>query len=129
MKLDSATSRSLDRLGNEFLVATLRIEADRRDNIPALFELGAVLTKLRRYEEGLEIDQRLVLLEPSEPILRYNLACSLSLLERTEEALDELTRAIELGYRDVKHMLRDRDLKPLRTHARFGALVKKLQGS
>jgi tetratricopeptide (TPR) repeat protein len=126
MKLDRRTSQTLRRIGDEFLLAALRCEVDRRDNLGALFELGAVLTRLRRYKEGLEIDRRLVALEPSEPILRYNLACSFALLGDADRSLDELSRAIDLGYKDAEHMVRDRDLRSLHRDARFEGLVKRI---
>lgn len=127
MKLDTNTLRALDHAGDEFMAVTLRRETDLRDNLAALFELGAVLTRLRRFEEGLEIDRRLVMLEPLEPILRYNLACSLALLAKNGEALDELERAVELGYNDADHMVRDRDLRSVRAHTRFEKLVQRVR--
>jgi tetratricopeptide (TPR) repeat protein len=127
VKLDPQTQRCLDRAGDEFLVKTLRSETDRRENLAALVELGAVLTRLGRYDEGLLVDQRLVRLEPEEPIVHYNLACSLSLLGRTDDAIDELTRAVDLGYEDVEHMLKDRDLRALRRDPRFEVLAKRLK--
>ena len=127
MKLDPQTQRWLDRAGDEFLVKTLRSETDRRENLAALVELGAVLTRLGRYDEGLLVDQRLVRLEPEEPIVHYNLACSLALLGRADDAIDELTRAVDLGYEDVEHMLKDRDLRSLRTDPRFEGLARRLK--
>ena len=127
MKLDPQTQRWLDRSGDEFLVKTLRSETDRRENLAALVELGAVLTRLGRYDEGLQVDQRLVRLEPEEPIVHYNLACSLSLLGRIDDGIEELTRAVDLGYEDVEHMLKDRDLRALRNDPRFEVLAKRLK--
>ena len=127
MKLDTQTQRWLDRAGDEFLVKTLRSETDRRENLAALVELGAVLTRLGRYDEGLQVDQRLVRLEPEEPIVHYNLACSLSLLGRIDDAIEELTRAVDFGYEDVDHMLKDRDLRALRNDPRFEVLAKRLK--
>ncbi|MFN0205897.1 MAG: TPR end-of-group domain-containing protein [Planctomycetota bacterium] len=127
MKLDTPILKKLDRLGDEFMANSLRYEVDRRDNIPAMFELGTVLTRLGRYREGLEIDRRLVRLQPGQPVLRYNLACSLALVEMNDEAVEELTKAIELGYDDVEHMLKDRDLESLRHDERFEELVRRLR--
>lgn len=127
VKIDPATLRSFDRLGDEFLVRTLRAETDRRDNLCALVELGAVLTRLRRYEEGLTVDLRLVRMQPDEPIIHYNLACSLALLGRAGEAVEELERAVELGYDDVDHLLKDRDLRTLRSDPRFEEIVRRLR--
>lgn len=127
MKLDPRSQRALDRLGNEFVVSALRRETERRENLDALVELGAALSRLRRFEEGLEVDNRLVRLRPDEPVVHYNLACSLALLGRTDEALDSLERAVDLGYEDWEHMLKDRDLRLLRCLPRFEDLVKRLR--
>lgn len=127
VKLDSATYRKLDRMGDEFLAAVLRFETDRRTNVSALFELGAVLTRLGDYEEGLSVDRRLVKFDPRHPVLRYNLACSLALLQKIDEAILELEAAVQNGYNDLEHLLRDRDLKNLQNDGRFEALVKKLR--
>lgn len=127
MKLRPSTVRELQHIGDEFLVAVLREETDRRDNLAAMFELGAVLTRLGRHQEGLEIDRRLVSLEPEEPILRYNLACSLALVGQPEESLDELSRAVDLGYDDLKHMVADRDLETLRGLERYDELVRRIK--
>ena len=109
------------------MVAVLREEVDRRDNLAALFELGTVLTRLGRFEEGLEVDHRLVSIQPEEPILRYNLACSLALVGRKDESLDELSRAIDLGYDDLAHMMRDRDLETIRGSERFVDLARRIR--
>lgn len=127
VKLDPPMLKKLDRLGDEFMANSLRYEVDRRDNVPAMFELGTVLTRLRRFQEGLEIDRRLVRLQPDQPVLRYNLACSLALVEMNDEAVSELTKAIDLGYDDVDHMLKDRDLEILRRDERFADLVRRLR--
>jgi tetratricopeptide (TPR) repeat protein len=129
VKLDPQTQRWLDRVGDEFLLKTLRSESERRENVPALVELGAVLTRLGRYDEGLQVDQRLVRLEPLEPIVHYNLACSLALLGRADDAIEELGRAIDLGYEDAEHMLKDRDLRSLRRDPRFEELARRLRES
>jgi len=126
LSLDRATSAALARAGDTFVLEALRGEAARRDNVPALFQLAGLLTKRRRYDEGLTIDRRLVRLEPREPILRYNLACSLALCGRQDEALEELGRSIDLGYDDLGHMVHDRDLRSLRGDPRFHALARRL---
>jgi tetratricopeptide (TPR) repeat protein len=127
VKFDPATQRALDRLGDEFVVCALGREALRRENVSALIELGATLTRLRRYEEGLEVDRRLCRLQPDEPIAHYNLACSLALLGRADDAIEEIERSIDLGYDDLEHLVKDRDLRSIRQHPRFDELVRRLR--
>jgi len=86
--------------------------------------LGHHLTQKRRYREGLQIDSRLVQLRPRDPVAHYNLACSYALLGQTDEAIEALRRAIELGYRDFKHLKQDRDLDSIRNDPRFRQLLR-----
>jgi predicted Zn-dependent protease len=90
----------------------------------ALEMLGHALTRSGRHEEALETDRRLVALQPDNPYVRYNLACSLSNLGLVDEALRELGEAVRLGYDDVAHMQADPDLQKVRKDPRFGKLVK-----
>lgn len=118
----------LDLLGQEFLAEFLGLEVDRRpDNVDALAELGNVLTRLGRLEEGLDVDQRLARLAPDNPTVHYNLGCSLALLARNDEALGALEHAVELGYDDAQLLADDEDLENLRGDPRFLALLRKLR--
>ena len=120
----SGLRRRAERLGDEFLAEVLGHALTRRpDDVHVLSDLGHVLTRLGRLEEGLGIDRRLGELLPEDPTVHYNLACSLALLERADEALDALERSVDLGYRDVQHLLQDEDLASLRELPRFQALV------
>jgi hypothetical protein len=56
----------------------------------------------------------------------YNLGCSLALLNRRAEALDALTRAVSLGYRDHRWMSEDSDLRSLREDQQFKALLRQI---
>lgn len=97
-------------------------------NTVALAELGHVLTRLERFEEGLAVDRRLVELVPENETAHYNLACSLALCDRAEEAVDALEAAAALGYDDVAHLLADDDLASLRGLPRFRELIQRLGG-
>lgn len=82
------------------------------------------LTAKGLIKEGLKVDQRLVALRPGDPTAHYNLACRYALLKRPDLALSTLRHAIELGYRDFRYMIQDRDLDSLRKDPRFGALLR-----
>lgn len=116
-------------LGQEFLAEFYgSVTARQPSNVDALGELAHALTRLGRLEEGLVIDRRLVRLVPENPIVHYNLACSLALLERGDEAIDALERAVELGYEDSEHLLGDADLAGLHEDERFQRLVRRVGG-
>lgn len=128
LEIGAALARDLTRVGDEFLVRCLRYEtAIRPANLGALAELGHALTRLERYQEGLEVDRMLVQLCPSDPLVHYNLACSLALLRQSEAAFEELERAVELGYAEPQHLLDDPDLESLRSDPRFQRLVERLR--
>jgi tetratricopeptide (TPR) repeat protein len=74
---------------------------------------------------ALQADRRLVGLQPERPIPWYNLACSYAVLGMNGPALWALQRAVELGYRHVRHLLRDPDLKSLRRDPRFAKILRK----
>lgn len=124
------TRRRLEKLGLEFLDEILRRELLRRpENLDALAERAQVLTRQGRHREGLALDRRLVRLVPEDPTARYNLACSLALTGKVEEALDSLELAVELGYSDGPFLAADQDLAPLRGEPRFQALLETLHAT
>lgn len=128
MRLSERARTRLHDCGLQFLASFLAVETGRNPhNVEALAELGHALTRLGRFEEGLEVDRRLVELAPDNSTVHYNLACSLALLNRPHEALDALERASELGYDDAEHLVADDDLVNLRGEPRFEELVRRLR--
>ena len=118
----------IKELGDLFLTRFLEVETGRyADNVDALAELGHAYTRLGRLEEGLSVDQRLVQLIPHNATAHYNMACSLALLDRRDEAIDALEAAIERGYEDAEFMQRDQDLSNVWNEARFRELVERLE--
>ena len=93
----------------------------RRDSryVEALQMLGDHYTQRGRYDHSLKVDQQLSRLEPENPLVFYNLACSYSRNEAFDEAAAALNRALTLGYRDFKWLAKDPDLRPLRAHPLF----------
>jgi tetratricopeptide (TPR) repeat protein len=82
-----------------------------------------------QYARALQADRRLARLWPDRPVCWYNLACSYALLGMLDPAFAALQRAVELGYRHIKHMCRDPDFKALRRDPRFGRLLRRLGGN
>jgi len=99
----------------------------RPNFVQALSCLGDAYTRKGFYKEGLEIDRKLAKLKPEDPVVHYNLACSLSLLGRLDEALEELKKAVLLGYDDFTYILKDPDLEPLRSYLPFKNFFQKLK--
>jgi tetratricopeptide (TPR) repeat protein len=98
----------------------------RRDPgyVDALQLLGDNYTRRGRYAEGLEVDERLARLEPRNPLVLYNLACSYSLTDQFERGIETLKKAIEYGYRDFTWLRRDPDMSKLRKHALYTQITQ-----
>ena len=119
----------LEEIGDEFRVRILEAALKGNpDNFDVLFELGNAYTTSGRYEEGLAIDRRLIRLRPDNPIVHYNLACSLSLLGEIDESLEELEASFKLGYREYNYVISDSDLQNLRKDGRFAELIERYLG-
>ena len=89
------------------------------DFIEALKLLGELYTKRGLYRQGLAIDERLAHLQPQDPLIFYNLACSYSLLNDTDKALRAIKRAFSYGYNNFDYLEQDQDLINLRNDGRF----------
>ena len=116
------------KLQHEFEVGFFKkaLEHDA-ENVDLLVFLGDAFSKKGLTQDGLEIDKRLVKICPEEPTFHYNLACSYSLLDQKEQAFASLERAIQLGYQNFEHLLKDADLDNLRKDSRFASIMKNLQ--
>jgi len=104
-----------------------RLVKNNPNFVDALIPLAEVYTRKGLYEKGLKIDKKLARLKKEDPMVHYNLACSLALVGEKDAALSVLERAVELGYHDFDHMKKDSDLKILREDSRFKSILSKNQ--
>jgi len=121
--MSRAQQRELDTK-IEFIEGLVRRDPNYVD---ALQILGDHYTQRGRINEGLKVDERLARLEPGNPLVFYNLACSYSLAGEMDQAVNALEKALQLGYRDFDWLVKDPDLKPLRGHAAFDDLKAKIR--
>jgi tetratricopeptide (TPR) repeat protein len=122
-KLSREETRDLDvRIG--FLEGLARRDPAYVD---ALQLLGDHYTQRGRYAQSLAVDKQLSQLEPLDPMVFYNLACSHSLNKEFDQATAALDRALNLGYRDFNWLARDPDLRPLRKHPLYRAIRDKIR--
>ena len=98
-----------------------------RQYVEALQILGDHYTQRGKYGQSLNVDKQLSELEPANPLVFYNLACSYCLNREVPAAADALDRAINLGYRDFKWLSRDPDLTPLRKHPLYRRIEDKIR--
>ena len=80
-----------------------------------------------QYARALELDRRLVGLVPENAVAWYNLACSYTVLGMIDPAFVALEHSLELGYRWVRRLRRDPDLKALRRDPRFARLLRRFE--
>ncbi|HEV2318767.1 MAG TPA: hypothetical protein VGV18_03395 [Verrucomicrobiae bacterium] len=101
----------------------------RRDPayVDALQLLGDHYTQRGRFAEGLNVDERLARLEPQNPVVFYNLACSYSLTDQFDRAAEALEKAIDLGYKDFAWLTKDPDLKKFRLQPVYREILKKIR--
>ncbi|MBI2900871.1 MAG: tetratricopeptide repeat protein [Planctomycetes bacterium] len=102
--------------------------AAKGDRLDALRMLADALARAGRHAEALDADRRILKIDPKNPTAHYNLACSYSNLDQLDKAFQSLEKAFECGYRDYKHLLRDRDLEKVRKDPRFRTFLDKRWG-
>lgn len=130
MKMDEKIEKQLEQIGDDFQVRFLESAlTSNPGDFNILSELANIYTHVGRYEDGLRIDRKLTEMRPENPLAHYNLSCSLSLLDRIDEALHELEASFKLGYLEFDHVLGDPDLENLREDTRFGRLLQRYMGT
>jgi len=95
--------------------------------VEALQILGDHYTQRGKFVDSLKVDQRLSRLEPRNPLVFYNLACSYSLNREFDRAAAALEKALLLGYRDFNWLAKDPDLRKLRKHHAFQRIAEKIR--
>jgi hypothetical protein len=95
--------------------------------VEALQVLGDHYTQRGRFEHSLTVDKRLSHLEPRNPLVFYNLACSYSLNGDFDLAASSLVKALTLGYRDFKWLAKDPDLRHLRQHPLYRTIEDRIR--
>ncbi|MHC4136384.1 MAG: tetratricopeptide repeat protein [Planctomycetota bacterium] len=117
----------LELAGLRFQIAILEevLRANPKDTETLRF-LAHAYVGVGRLKDGLAADRRLVELLPTDPRVRYNLACSCALTERVEEALEVLGEACALGFDDLALLRRDRDLDGVRGDPRYQQIERTL---
>ena len=92
----------------------------------ALYMGAAAAISLGEKKLGLEWAERISSAHPQETMTLYGVACSYALLGRTEKALDCMEEAVQFGTIQKKWLEHDPDLRSIRDHPRFKALLERL---
>jgi TolB-like protein/Flp pilus assembly protein TadD len=96
------------------------------DDARALYLGAGALVRLGERDRGLEWTKRARAIDPEDPGVLYNVACSYAQLGQTADAMTCLEQAVHNGFGHREWLENDSDLDTLRTDPRFQALLKKL---
>lgn len=121
----SHSTKKFSVAGKKELDFLHQIIEKKPDYIEVLELLSEIYTKAGDIESGMDIDRRLIFLQPFEPSHYYNLACDYALSGKKDRALFYLKIAIILGFNDFDYMNRDPDLACLKGDTRYERLIKK----
>ena len=97
------------------------------DNARVHFFLGGVLMRMGEVEAGYAASEVALRLRPNEFATLYNVACNYARAGDLERALDLLERAVEMGSGYLDWFENDPDLRAVRGHPRFDAILSKLK--
>jgi Flp pilus assembly protein TadD len=92
-------------------------------NIHAWMALGWCYKRTGRLDQAIESLQKAREVEPSEPLIEYNLACYYSLKGAKQLALEYLSRALQNNPAFREMVGREPDFDPIRSDPGFQALV------
>jgi tetratricopeptide (TPR) repeat protein len=122
-KLNRKEQQSLD-VKIDFMQGLVRRDPNY---VEALQLLGDHYTQRGNFEDGLKVDEHLSELEPRDPLVFYNLACSYSLTNQFDRAVSALEQALDLGYSDFKWLAKDPDLKKFRSQEIYQRIEDKIR--
>jgi tetratricopeptide (TPR) repeat protein len=97
--------------------------------VEALVALAELYTKEGLYDKGLELDRRLAEIRPEDPVIQYNLACSLSLKGDVPAAFNAMRLALMHGYQDFAYLEKDEDLLNLLSDPGFQDYYRELKNA
>ena len=112
--------KAIEKLGIERRVYTSGTNKGSLD--PFLAEKLDDVVRLK----ALQADVQLARLQPDDPCILYNLACSHCLVKNFDEAVTALSRSITKGFHDFKWLLKDPDLASLRKDPIFKTVWAKI---
>jgi serine/threonine protein kinase/Tfp pilus assembly protein PilF len=94
------------------------------------YNLGATtLAKLGNIPRALEFAMKSLAIEPEDPLVLYNVACLHALIDKREEALGYLEKAVMNGFGHKESIASDPDLDSIRRTPWFQAIAQAMQGT
>lgn len=98
----------------------------RHPESPRAYYLGSgVCFELGERAEGMRWIDKALRVDPSDPGVHYNVACTLARAGEKERAIDHIERAMELGFAGMKWLANDPDMATIKDDPRFKEAIKK----
>jgi hypothetical protein len=98
--------------GNGDAVVDINVDISRLGD--AIHHKAMDYLNIKEYKQASQTFRAQCILQPSNPVAYYNIACSESLLGNLDEALSYLNQSIDKGYRNLSHMKSDEDFDNIR---------------
>ncbi len=119
-------------LGKELEIEMRTLGPSFPDTIATMENLAAVYANEKRAEESIALYEKAVKQaeqaeRPVQMQAHYTFSGGLSILGRTDEALQQLQQAAQLGFKDADQLATDEDFKPLRSDPRFAGLLESIR--
>jgi len=89
--------------------------------------LSTAYFRAKKFDEALKTLRDLEKINPSNPLLHYNLACYYSLTKQPLASLEALKKAVDLGYKEFQTLQTDPDLENLRKTTDFAAWFQSIK--
>ncbi|MGK2961471.1 MAG: protein kinase domain-containing protein [Gemmatimonadaceae bacterium] len=77
-------------------------------------------------EKSVMFANRALAADPDDPMLLYNVACNYAQLDRVDDSLDALERAVDKGWGDKAWLEHDSDLDSIRSSPRYKQIIQAL---
>jgi serine/threonine protein kinase/Flp pilus assembly protein TadD len=124
----ASKSRGMDADAKDYYRRAFQLIEERLelnpDDVRALILAAGALASLGETNKALDFIGRALEVDPDDPGIFYNIACSYANLDKPEDALSALERAVEKGYARKDWMDNDPDLEPIRNSPRYKALLE-----
>jgi adenylate cyclase len=92
------------------------------------YELGAsALVRLGEPAKAKEWVEKATIIDPRNPSVWYNAACTYAQIDEVDKAIDALENAAGSGWADIRWAENDPDLDSLRGNDRFKAILEGLR--
>jgi serine/threonine protein kinase/Flp pilus assembly protein TadD len=106
-------------------VKLIDVHLELNPDDPRACILGAVANAIiHDKERAVQFAKQAMQVDPDDPMLLYNVACTYAQLSMPEESLNALERSVEKGWGDKNWIEHDSDLDSIRDTPRYKAIVQ-----